>query len=118
MTFRLHLRVDFGQSVSIIGNCRELGDWNNVRAARLEWSKGDLWETTIKLNQPFFQYKYAVVAGGHEKVRVEQGLNRIADLKLKDDMVFDDEWETYSVRFSIYYPMKASEIMRIQGDSL
>ena len=53
-------------------------------------------------------------------VRWEDGLNRIADLKLLRaigaPMTLVDEWERYTVKFSIYYPLKPNEVMRINGD--
>lgn len=51
-------------------------------------------------------------------MREEKGFNRLADLMILDELVLNDEWESYSVRFSIYYPMKDCEVMRVQGDSL
>ena len=35
-----------------------------------------------------------------------------------ENLLFDDQWETVSVNFSMYYPLKEGEIIRIFGDSL
>lgn len=53
----------------------------------------------------------------------EQGFNRIADLKLlkqkqlsENSLTLTDKWETYSVRFSIYYPLPKNKEMRLNGE--
>lgn len=33
-------------------------------------------------------------------------------------MRFDDVWATVTVNFSMYYPIKESEVMRVYGDTL
>lgn len=65
VTFRIKMRLEFGQSLSIIGNCKELGNWNDAGRARLEWSSGDIWHATVTMRQPFFSYKYAVIDGSN-----------------------------------------------------
>lgn len=51
-------------------------------------------------------------------MRPEDGQERIADLKAMTSPVLRDSWETVEVRFLIYHPLKETEVMRIQGDTL
>ena len=74
-------------------------------------------------------YKYVKVVNGNAD-SWEQGYNRIADLlslhqvqnRNLDEPVnvsqvtLYDKWESYTVNFSIYYPIEEVEKMRINGE--
>lgn len=89
----------------------------------MEWTEGHVWVLkNVKLNVPFFQYKYVVLNNGQPE-RWELGLNRIADLALlkaeqpdQTDLILNDQFDTYTVNFSIHYPVDSNEHMRINGD--
>ena len=51
-------------------------------------------------------------------MRAEEGNERIADLLALTSPILHDVWETVRVSFIIYHPLKESEVMRIQGDTL
>lgn len=47
----------------------------------------------------------------------ETGKNRICDLRQGPaGLVLNDEWESFRIRFAIYYPLKEGVTMRINGD--
>lgn len=57
--------------------------------------------------------------------RWEQGFNRIADLRLlsaenqgSSRLCLNDQFDRYTVNFSMYYPLKDTEYMKINGDPL
>ena len=74
-------------------------------------------------------YKYVKVVNGNAD-SWEQGYNRIADMlslhqvqngtteePVKVSQVtLNDQWEGYTVNFSIYYPIEEVEKMRINGE--
>ena len=69
-----------------------------------------------------FQYKYVVLKDGKPD-RWEKGFNRIADLRLlqaENDgatkLLLNDQFDRYTVNFSMYYPLKEGEYMKINGD--
>lgn len=102
LKFKIHFKVDYGQSISILGNSNVVGNWNDVTKAPLNWSDGDIWWIMLLVDAPF-EYKYVVVQSG-KAIRWEQGLNRFCfPASLKSKELFD-EWEHFQVRFSIYYP--------------
>ena len=61
-----------------------------------------------------------------EIIRWEDGINRICDLELlsayQDDtqdnqqLCLRDQFDRYTVNFTLYYPLKPNEYMRINGD--
>jgi hypothetical protein len=79
---------------------------------------------TLKISSKnaIFQYKYVKVS--HHKKEWEQGYNRIGDIYLlhqdqnaKSELVMTDIWESYTVNFSIYYPLDEElEHMRVNGE--
>ena len=46
--FKLPKKVKFGTSAFIIGNHEALGDWKKSRASAMEWSEGDVWESSLE----------------------------------------------------------------------
>jgi hypothetical protein len=47
--FATQLRLEFGQSVAVLGSCSSLGDWQAGSAVRLQWSEGHKWSGTADL---------------------------------------------------------------------
>jgi hypothetical protein len=50
---------------------------------KLEWTEDHIWKTSepIKTKNQFFMYKY-VLMEDNEKIKLEDGIDRIADLQL------------------------------------
>ena len=61
VTFRIHYRCCFGQSVAVVGDCDVLGSWQVSN--RLQWTENDFWQGTVKFPRSILkiQYKYVVV---------------------------------------------------------
>lgn len=43
------LQVAYGEKVKIVGNRRELGQWNTDEALELEWNQGDVWSVVVPM---------------------------------------------------------------------
>ena len=70
-----------GQSLCIIGNIPELGNWKEYKA-NMKWTEGHVWVLEdLSINVQYFQYKYVVLSNG-KPCRWEQGINRIGDMLL------------------------------------
>lgn len=83
----------------------------------------------ITVSDPVFQYKFVIVEKSGSQTW-EGGFNRLADLYLlhqqqnQSEGYFEEAkvslanhvWEKYSVNFSIYYPLKTNEVMKINGE--
>lgn len=69
--------------------------------------------TPIKTNRAHFTYKYYLIdkINEHESKGWEKGIDRIADVRelasqsQTGNLVIQDEWEMFDVRYSIYYPL-------------
>ncbi|KAG2428603.1 hypothetical protein HYH02_014305 [Chlamydomonas schloesseri] len=69
LNFKVGYRVNFGQSVAMIGSGDALGNWDPKRSIAMKWTDGDYW--TCELNVApgsalDLEYKYVVVnSDGH-----------------------------------------------------
>jgi hypothetical protein len=82
----------------------------------MKWHAGDFWKVTIKdlsVDEPF-EYKYVVLDFKTKAaIRWEQGRNRICDpsylseeacSKSDSSLFVLDDWEHFTITFSIYFP--------------
>lgn len=46
MTLRVPYKTDFGQSLCVVGNIEELGNWKQYNA-RMKWTEGHVWQIKI-----------------------------------------------------------------------
>lgn len=81
-----HLRVNYatkiGETLRIVGNTEELGNWNAYKAPRMAWSEGNYWNLDVKLPAKF-EYKYVVFdERAQQAVRWEEGPNRTMRAKV------------------------------------
>ena len=124
LTFKIPYKTELGQSLCVVGSIGQLGNWKDFKA-HLKWTEGHVWvlpNVSISSSNCVFQYKYVVLDGG-KAGRWEQGFNRIADLKLLSqkqgggsNVELQDEWDRYFVNFTMYFPLKQNEYMKINGD--
>jgi 4-alpha-glucanotransferase len=116
ITFSLTYKTEFGQVLAIVGNHPKVGKWTDYNIGLMKWYTGDLWKVTIKdlvVDEPF-EYKYVVIDfKTKEAIRWEQGRNRICDpsylsqevcSKFNQSLSIHDDWEHFTVTFSIYFP--------------
>ena len=101
-----------------MGGIPELGGRKEMNRGKMKWTEGHLWvlkDVIVPASSSVFTYKY-VVAKDNGEQKWEKGYNRIADLVLltKDQnqegeavpvLHLHDRWESYTVNFSIYYPL-------------
>lgn len=80
-------QTKFGQSIGILGSIPQFGSWNKDHIFRMTWTEGHEWVAeNVKISveygdKPHFMYKYVVIDNGN-LTRYEEGIDRIADLKL------------------------------------
>lgn len=53
LSFRIPYRVNFGQSLGLVGSGESLGNWDPKRTVHMKWSDGDNW--TVELTAPVSQ---------------------------------------------------------------
>ena len=87
VTFKVKKETQPGQSLCIVGDIPELGQWQKFNCC-MTWTEGHVWiiENLEITSKPFFNYKYVVLVDGNAS-EWERGENRIADLRaIKDGM--------------------------------
>ena len=46
----------------ITGNIAELGNWKDIKKAKLKWTDGHVWVTDqLLITKPIFQYKFVII---------------------------------------------------------
>eukprot|EP00210_Caulerpa_lentillifera_P004292 g4095.t1 len=74
--FSVPVRVDFGDTVKVVGNHPLLGSWNTDEGLELEWSDGHIWEKETNITPGEYEFKCVIVcARGFP--RWEPGPNRV-----------------------------------------
>ena len=95
LTLKVTYETKMGQSIGILGSIPQLGCWNTDNILKMTWSEGHVWVAeNVKVSieygdKQYFMYKYVVINNGNLE-RYEQGIDRIADLKLLDKQEFSD----------------------------
>ena len=87
VTFRVQIKVNFGESICVLGSIPELGKWKEYKH-HLKWTEGNIWESVSPLTTHsfFFQYKYALLdKNATELINWEKGIDRLADLEIMPD---------------------------------
>lgn len=87
VTFRVQIKVNFGETICVLGSIPELGKWKEYKH-HLKWTDGHIWESIVPLSTHsfYFQYKYALLdKNGTELINWEKGVDRLADLEIMPD---------------------------------
>ena len=86
VTFNLQYRVEWGQSVRLIGSVPALGEWSLAQGIDMEWRAGDNWVAEVSLSAPrVVEYKFVVVnAASKQPVHWMQGNNCVLALQRTD----------------------------------
>lgn len=101
----------------MLGSIKELGEWKEYKI-KLFWGDNHCWCTKepVMVNDPFFEYKYALFGVQGDLQFWENGINRIADLETlpfdesmngtgTKHIFISDVWEEYKLRFTLYDPL-------------
>jgi cyclomaltodextrin glucanotransferase len=85
-----------GQSMSIIGSCPELGEWDHPRAYGMEYVNANTWIATIAFNpdeSKVINYKFVVNQESGEPI-VEYLINRKMLLPAEGRIAVDCFWNS------------------------
>jgi hypothetical protein len=76
--FQMRYNTQMGEDLGVIGSINDLGCWDQGRALRMTWNKGNIWRGTIVFNNNQiidFEYKFIFISKGYVK-QWEEGNNR------------------------------------------
>jgi hypothetical protein len=126
LTLRIKYQTNLGESLCVVGNIEELGNWKNFNC-KMSWTEGHVWvlKDLPVTSKAFFTYKYVLMTGDKPSTW-ETGQNRLADLRRLpeiDNQMFDmfnenkgskvkcveifDVWQAYMINMTLYYPMQS-----------
>jgi hypothetical protein len=120
--FSIKYHCEKGQNIFIYGNIPELGSWKESKF-KLKWKEGHIWKGKLDLpaNMKYFTFKYVCISEDGKFIRWEKGPDRVFDCtKFSQNENFFklySSWETFSIIFNIYYPLKNEiEYLEIIGE--
>ena len=74
--FQMTYQTQMGQELGVIGSIKELGEWNQDKALKMEWTNGNVWIKKIDYNEGNdFEYKFIFIVNMRVE-RWEDGNNR------------------------------------------
>ena len=76
--FQMRYNTQMGEDLGVIGSINDLGCWDQGRALRMTWNKGNIWRGAIVFNNNQiidFEYKFIFISKGYVK-QWEEGNNR------------------------------------------
>jgi cyclomaltodextrin glucanotransferase len=85
-----------GEYVGVLGNCEELGEWNEARAVRLEYINANTWQGAVKFdgcNGRQITYKYAIFREGSGLPQRENRTTRRRVVPEHGNAKWRDIWE-------------------------
>ncbi|EGC29362.1 hypothetical protein DICPUDRAFT_58838 [Dictyostelium purpureum] len=93
VTFTMVYNTQPGENVYIVGSHPQLGEWDPLKAKRMTWNIGNIWDVNIGFatESCFVQYKYFVFNEHNKQYRWENIENRQAIINSDD--YFEDKWE-------------------------
>jgi hypothetical protein len=92
--FHLQYRVEYGQSLALVGGADALGAWRLADALPMAWSEGDVWRADVELPAGgVAEYKYVVVGAHGAAATWQAGGNSVLALRGGEEEVeVHDNW--------------------------
>jgi hypothetical protein len=75
--FQMTYQTQMGQELGVIGSFKELGEWNQDKALKMEWTNGNVWIKKIDYSENIdFEFKFIFIVNMKVE-KWEDGNNRI-----------------------------------------
>ena len=75
--FQMTYQTQMGQELGVIGSIKELGEWNQDKALKMEWTNGNVWIKKIDYSENIdFEFKFIFIVNMKVE-KWEDGNNRI-----------------------------------------
>ncbi|KAK6588960.1 glucan 1 [Cryptosporidium xiaoi] len=97
--FSVKYETKFGQELRVVGNIKELGDWDVEKSLSMTWTEGSFWTVSVKIlpanNIENIEYKYILIDNNPgNSYRWEPGKNHSVQIN-KDslrELQLTDAW--------------------------
>lgn len=112
--FYLKFHTKYGQTLSVTGNCKALGNFDKKAAVPMQYLNDDYWSLTIELdaaNTPSVQYYYQLQTTDGEVA--EWGNDRVLDLKKlsADELTVIDTWNHAGEYENVFFTQPFTEVL-------
>ena len=113
-------QTQMGQELGVIGSFKELGEWNQDKALKMEWTNGNVWVKTINYTENNdFEFKFIFIVNMRVE-KWEDGNNRIFnfnDIKSRlENEKNNSEITTFSLNQQIYKFNSNENLLTIIAD--
>ena len=95
--FQMTYQTQMGQELGVIGSFKELGEWNQDKALKMEWTNGNVWIKKIDYSENIdFEFKFIFIVnmrvekwedGNNRKFNFNEIKNKIENEKNNSDVV-------------------------------
>lgn len=73
--FEMKYQTQLGQELGVIGSFDELGNWNQDKALKMNWTEGNIWTKEVPFKGGDFEFKYIFIVNNKVQ-KWEDGNNR------------------------------------------
>lgn len=92
VTFEVVRHVEYGQTVTLVGNVDSLGNWDPEASVPMLWSEGDVWTAQLALPLGSLEFKYLVKDADGSLLEWYGGENLVTDIISSDGMAVKNHW--------------------------
>ncbi|EMD46465.1 starch binding domain containing protein [Entamoeba histolytica HM-1:IMSS-B] len=93
--FNINYKTTPGNSVAVVGSCKELGEWEH--GAKMDWTVSNNWKIELDIKNMPFEYKYQIIDSTGRVLIWEATQNRMfltnAIIDQSRSVTINDVWE-------------------------
>ncbi|EKE38733.1 hypothetical protein ENUP19_0257G0057 [Entamoeba nuttalli] len=93
--FNINYQTTPGNSVAVVGSCKELGEWEH--GAKMSWTSSNNWKIALDIKNMPFEYKYQIIDSTGRVLIWEATQNRMfltnAIIDQSRSVTINDVWE-------------------------
>ncbi|CAD8107704.1 unnamed protein product [Paramecium sonneborni] len=124
--FKIHYHTQFNYALYIVGDNKQLGNWNPVKGMRLQWNENDEWSICIKIDRSQSQkieYKFIVNRFKNPSLQDtiwEPGENRVITTHMienetKSEYFNCEYWGYRTIKLKLNYNLTQKQRMMVIG---
>ncbi|CAD8198165.1 unnamed protein product [Paramecium octaurelia] len=124
--FKIHYHTESGKAIYIVGDNKQLGNWNPVKGLRLQWNDNDEWTICIKIDRSLYQkIEYKFIVNNYENPSLqatiwEPGENRVITTHMiqnetKSEYFNCEYWGYRTIKLKLNYNLTQRQRMMIIG---
>ncbi|CAD8193164.1 unnamed protein product [Paramecium pentaurelia] len=124
--FKIHYHTQSGKAIYIVGDNKQIGNWNPVKGLRLQWNENDEWTICIKFDRSKYQrIEYKFIVNNYENPSLqttiwEPGENRVITTHMiqnetKSEYFNCEYWGYRTIKLKLNYNLTQKQRMMIIG---